>query len=70
VDPTGTFPKATAAGLVLNVPEDVVLELLAVVIPVQPDWMMAVSKIVADKKRARRRGTLRLCTSIGEWRTY
>jgi hypothetical protein len=52
VDPTGTFLKATAAGLVLNVPEDVVLELLAVVTPVQPDWMMAVSKIVANKKRA------------------
>ena len=76
VDPTGTFPKVTAAGLMLNVPEDVVLEfvevelLLAVVTPVQPDWMMAVNKIVANKKRARRRGTLRPCTSIREWRMY
>jgi len=74
VDPTGTFPKATAAGLVLNVPEDVVLEfvevelLLALVTPEQPDWMMAVNKIVANTKRARARGTLRSCGWIGEWR--
>ena len=70
MDPTGTFPKVTAAGLVLNVPEDVVLELLAVVTPVQPDWMMAVNKIVANTKRARTRGTLRLYDWIGEWRKY
>jgi hypothetical protein len=72
VDPTGTFPKVTAAGLMLNVPEDVVLEfvevelLLALVTPEQPDWMMAVNKIVANTKRARTRGTLRLCDWIGE----
>jgi hypothetical protein len=76
VDPTGTLPKVTAAGLVLNVPEDVVLEfvegelLLALVTPEQPDWMVAGNKIVANTKRARTRGTLRLCTSIGEWRMY
>jgi hypothetical protein len=72
VDPTGTFPKVTAAGLVLNVPEDVVLEcvevelLLALVTPEQPDWMRAVNKIVANTKRARTRGTRRLCDWIGE----
>jgi hypothetical protein len=72
VDPTGTFPKVTAAGLMLNVPEDVVLEfvevelLLALVTPEQPDWMMAVNKIVANTKRARTRGTPRLCDWIGE----
>jgi hypothetical protein len=66
----------TAAGLVLNVPEDVVLEfvevelLLALVTPEQPDWIMAVNKIVANTKRARARGTLRLCGRIGEWRKY
>ena len=76
MDPTGTFPKVTAAGLVLNVPEDVVLEfvevelLLALVTPEQPDWMMAVNRIVANTKRARTRGTLRLCCWIGEWRMY
>ena len=76
MDPTGTFPKVIAAGLILNVPEDVVLEfvevelLLALVTPEQPDWMMAVNKIVANTKRARTRGTLRLCDWIGEWRKY
>ena len=76
VDPTGTFPKVTAAGLMLNVPEDVVLEfvevelLLALVTPEQPDWMMAVNKIVANTKRAGARGTLRPCGWIGEWRMY
>ena len=70
VDPTGTFPKVTAAGLMLNVPEDFVeVELpLALVIPEQPDWMMAANKIVANTKRARRRGTMCLCDWIGKWR--
>ena len=76
MDPTGTFPKVTAAGLVLNVPKDVVLEfvevelVLALVTPEQPVWMIAVNKIVANKKRPRTRGNLRLCNSIGEWRMY
>lgn len=44
MDPAGTFPKITAAGLTLSVPEGVMLEfvevvelLLALVTPVHPD---------------------------------
>jgi hypothetical protein len=72
VDPTGTFPKATAAGLVLNLPEDVVSEfvevelLLTLVTPEQPDWTMAINKIAANTRRAATGGTLCLCDWIGE----
>lgn len=76
VDPTGTFPNATTAGLVLNVPEDVVSEfveaelLLALVTPEQPDWTMATNKIAANTRRAATGGALRLCDRIGTFLTY
>jgi hypothetical protein len=37
VDPSGTFPKVTAVGLTLNVPEGVVELPLVVVNPLHPD---------------------------------
>lgn len=63
----------TTAGLVLNVPVDVVLEfvevalLLALVTPEQPNWMMAMNKMVVNTKGAPTCGTLRLRDGIGEW---
>jgi hypothetical protein len=63
----------TAAGLVLNVAEDVALELvevellLALVTPEQPDWTMAVHKIAANTRRAAIGGALRLCGRIGRF---
>ena len=58
MDPTGTFPKVTAAGLTLSTPDGVVsapdgvapdvvdvVELpLALVTPVHPDWMTIASR--------------------------
>lgn len=76
MDPTGTFPKVTAAGLALNDPEDVldvVLEFvevelpLALVIPEQPDWTMAANKMAANTRRAAIGGALRLCGGIGKF---
>ena len=75
VDPTGTFPNVSAAGLTLSVPEGVVSEfvevelLLALVTPEQPDWTMATSKIAANTRTAATGGTLRLCERIGAFLT-
>ena len=59
VDPTGTFPKVTAAGLTISVPEGVVSEFgegvvvefvevvelsLTLLMPVHPDWMTTASR--------------------------
>jgi hypothetical protein len=71
VDPTGTFPKATAAGLTLNALAGATLELVAVVesplalvTPVHPYWRRAADKTSAHVKRAGTRETLCSCDSL------
>jgi hypothetical protein len=60
VDPTGILPKVTAAGLTLSAPEEVELVRLALelVMPVHPDWAIAVNNAVMSTKAARTREIL------------